>query len=262
MGAGVLDGGVAFITGAASGIGKATAYSFAKYGASSLALADINVAGLKDITGEIKSQYPNIDIGTFEVDTGDEQSIISAHEAVVKQFGRIDYAVNNAGIAGSMKASTDMSLAEFKKSIDINMIGVWLCQREQLKQFLKQDPHNSVRGTIVNLSSIYGKQVGSNTTSYGTGKHGVIGLTRNDARNFAKDGIRINAVCPGYTATPMIKLPQAGVSVGMQQYLDNCPMGRLGEPDEIADVIVFLSSPMSRYVNGVDLSVDGGFGCV
>ncbi|KIW92764.1 uncharacterized protein Z519_06612 [Cladophialophora bantiana CBS 173.52] len=267
--ASLLNGGIAFITGAGSGIGRATGKQFAHYGAKGLVLTDINEAGLQQTKEEIQAKYPAIEIETIQMDVTNESSIVSAHKAAVERFGRIDYAVNNAGTPGHMVASSESSLSEFKFGIDVNLFGVWMCQREQLKQMESQQADERFfpipigalerRGSIVNLSSIYGHTCGKNTTSYCAAKHAVLGMTRSDGANYAKSGIRVNAVCPGYTDTPMLRMPGAGRSVGMDDYLRVCPMGRLGEAREIADVIVFLSSPMASYVTGQDIPVDGGF---
>ncbi|KIX99386.1 uncharacterized protein Z520_04962 [Fonsecaea multimorphosa CBS 102226] len=243
-----------------SGIGRATGKQFAHYGAKGLVLTDINEAGLQQSKEEILAKYPKIEIETIKMDVTNEQSIISAHEAAVKRFGRIDYAVNNAGTPGHMIASSQSTYAEFKFGVDINLFGVWMCQREQLKQMESQQPNQrGAKGSIVNISSIYGHTCGKNTTSYCAAKHAVLGITRSDGANYAKSGIRVNAVCPGYTDTPMLRMPGAGSAVGMDEYINVCPMGRLGEAREIADVIVFLSSPMASYVTGQDIPVDGGF---
>ncbi|EXJ69815.1 uncharacterized protein A1O5_06887 [Cladophialophora psammophila CBS 110553] len=286
--ASLLNGGIAFITGAGSdsrlkndstpGIGRATGKQFAHYGAKGLVLTDINEAGLQQTKEEIQAKYPAIEIETIQMDVTNESSIVSAHKAAVERFGRIDYAVNNAGTPGHMVASSESSFSEFKFGIDVNLFGVWMCQREQLKQMESQQAderffpipvdalerrdetqETGAKGSIVNLSSIYGHTCGKNTTSYCAAKHAVLGMTRSDGANYAKSGIRVNAVCPGYTDTPMLRMPGAGRSVGMDEYLRVCPMGRLGEAREIADVIVFLSSPMASYVTGQDIPVDGGF---
>ncbi|KAH0840757.1 Levodione reductase [Fonsecaea pedrosoi] len=256
--ASLLDGGIAFITGAGSGIGRATGKQFAHYGAKGLVLTDINEAGLQQTKDEIHASYPGVEIETIRMDVTNESSIVAAHKAAIDRFGRIDYAVNNAGTPGHMVASSESTYEQFKFGIDINLFGVWLCQREQLKLMVSQQPNQrGAKGSIVNLSSIYGHTCGKNTTSYCAAKHAVLGMTKSDAANYAKSGIRVNAVCPGFTDTPMIRMPGAGSSVGMDEYLQTCPMGRLGEAREIADVIVFLSSPMASYVTGQDIPVDG-----
>ncbi|OAL25714.1 hypothetical protein AYO22_04703 [Fonsecaea multimorphosa] len=124
-----------------SGIGRATGKQFAHYGAKGLVLTDINEAGLQQSKEEILAKYPKIEIETIKMDVTNEQSIISAHEAAVKRFGRIDYAVNNAGTPGHMIASSQSTYAEFKFGVDINLFGVWMCQREQLKQMESQQPN-------------------------------------------------------------------------------------------------------------------------
>jgi len=260
----LLHGGVAFITGAASGIGEACGFQFAKYGAAALVLCDINLPAQEKVGERIRLAYPKIEVQVLHIDTSKEDSILEAHAAAIKRFGRIDYAVNNAGVGGIMKPSTELTLEEFKYCNEINMLGVWIGQREQLKLMLKQEPlaEGASRGTIVNISSIYGIVCGHSTTSYGAGKHAVLGITRNDACNFAKQGIRVNAVCPGYTDTAIINLENDNAALMVNEYLATVPMGRLGKPDEIANTIVFLSSTMSSYITGGNIMVDGGFLCV
>ncbi|EXJ76136.1 uncharacterized protein A1O5_00644 [Cladophialophora psammophila CBS 110553] len=248
------------------GIGEAAVFQFAKYGAASLAISDMNLSSLEKVAQRLRDEYPHVEVEVLYIDTSDEQSIIDAHEATIRRFGRIDYAVNNAGVAGPFLPSVDTSRDQFMFGIDVNMVGVWLCQREQIKHMLKQEgltPGHVIfsRGTIVNMSSIYGHKCARSNITYGTAKHAVLGITRNDAVNYGKEGIRINAVCPGFIETPMTRRPE-GPSAGMQAYLATVPLARYGQPDEVADVILFLSSPLSRYMTGTDIMVDGGFRCV
>ncbi|KAK5050546.1 hypothetical protein LTR84_003827 [Exophiala bonariae] len=259
----LLNGGVAFITGASQGIGEATAFQFAKYGVASLAISDINLLSLEKVAQQLRNEYPHVEVEVLYIDTSKEQSIVDAHEAAVRRFGRIDYAVNNAGVAGPFLPSVDLSREQFISGIDINMVGVWLCQREQIRHMLKQKglTAGASRGTIVNMSSVYGHKCARSNITYGTAKHAVLGITRNDAVTYGNEGIRINAVCPGFIETPMT-MRSEGPSEGMQAYLTSVPLARYGQPDEVADVIIFLSSPMSRYMTGTDVMVDGGFRCV
>ena len=127
------------LSGAFVGIGEAAAVRFAQCGASALALCDINLSSLDKVVERVQSDYPKVQVEPIHIDTGDEQSIIKAHEACIKRFGRIDFAVNNAGVAGPLKASVDLSLEQFMFSLGINMVGVWLCQREQIKHMQKQE---------------------------------------------------------------------------------------------------------------------------
>lgn len=185
------------------GIGRATGKQFAHFGAHGLVLTDINEAGLQESKQYIQAAHPKVEIETLLMDVTDESSIISAHKAAVERFGRIDYAVNNAGTPGHMVSSTTSTFDQFRFGVDINLFGVWLCQREQLKQMESQQPdersllpqlsfrtelqltatdYRRSRGSIVNISSIYGHTCGLNTTSYCAAKHAVLGITKSVGR--------------------------------------------------------------------------------
>ncbi|EXJ85877.1 hypothetical protein A1O1_06246 [Capronia coronata CBS 617.96] len=255
--------GVGFITGAASGIGKATAFSFAKHGAKALAIADLNASAVKQVGAEIKKSFPAVEVLPLQLDVTNEQAIDDAVAATASKFGRIDYAVNNAGISGTLDASADLSTADWRKVVEVNMHGVWMSSRAEIRQMLKQEPlePNSVRygrGTIVNMASMYGV-VGTAmhipAVAYTASKHAVLGFTKTDAVAYASHGIRINAICPGYVATPLLK--EATASGAMQKEIERTPAGRLAETEEIADSIAFLASPMSSFMYGAGLVVDG-----
>ncbi|KAI9810455.1 MAG: hypothetical protein M1827_006231 [Pycnora praestabilis] len=257
--------GVALITGAASGIGRATAFAFAAHGVQSLALLDINLTAQENVNSELKEAHPSVETLVLHCDTSKEESIVNAIKETVKRFGRIDYAVNNAGITGPSKASPDISLDEFKGLLDVNVTGVWVGQREEIRQMLKQEPLSHAgpisrnRGVIVNLASIYGI-IGPGDdiiTPYIAAKHAVMGLTKSDANFYAKQNIRINAVCPGYTHTPLLGQAGGADAFTRADQLSKLPMGRLGQPEEIAEAISFLCSPMSSYVSASGLVVDG-----
>ncbi|KAL9086390.1 MAG: hypothetical protein Q9165_007176 [Trypethelium subeluteriae] len=258
----VLLEGTAFITGAASGIGRATAFAFAKYGAQKLALADVNLDGLAQTASELKSHDSRLNIIYFHVDVTEEGSIENAIAKTVDRHGRVDFAVNCAGVGGPAGLSPNIAVADWKKLLDINLTGVWTCQKHELAQMMKQDvvgPRQG-RGCIVNVASMYGTigtSLNTPAAAYAASKHGVLGLTKTDALHFAKDGIRINAICPGYVATPLVQgiIPDEL----MQKEYDKTPMGRPAEPEEIADSIIYLASPMSSFMTGSGLVIDGGF---
>lgn len=198
------------------------------------------------------------------MDTSKEDSVQSAIDQTVKTFGRIDIAVNNAGIGGKAKPTAEGDFADWQRVISVNLHGVWLCQRAQIRHMLQQEPlvppPRGSRGVIVNVASMLGLVASSPTTpacEYTASKHGVVGLTRTDGVAYASQGIRINAICPGYIATPLLKSATArGVMAGE---MAKVPQGRLGEMEEIADSIVYLSSPMSSFMTGATLAVDGGY---
>ncbi|KIV83124.1 hypothetical protein PV11_05177 [Exophiala sideris] len=257
--------GVGFITGAASGIGKATAFSFAKHGARALAIGDLNSAAIQDTAAELKEDFPNIEVLPLQLDVGDEGSIDEVVAQAASKFGRIDYAVNNAGVGGDLVPSAGLSSSDWQRVVNINLSGVWKSSRAEIRQMLKQQPleSNSVRynrGTIVNMASMYGliaTPLNIPAVAYTATKHGVIGLTKADAIAYAREGIRINAMCPGYIATPLLK--EATASEAMQREIERTPAGRIGEMEEIADTITFMVSPMSSFMYGAGLVADGGF---
>ncbi|KAL4985912.1 hypothetical protein BDW68DRAFT_179271 [Aspergillus falconensis] len=256
--------GAGFITGAASGIGKATAYSFARYGVTQLALADINLSAAQTTARELESSFLGVEVLPLNIDVAKEASVNEAVALTVRKFGRIDYAVNNAGIGGSGALSAEHSMEDWVRTMDVNLRGVWLSSRAEISVMLEQEKredsprHN--RGVIINVASMYGIQAPSLNTpavAYTTSKHGVVGLTRADAVGYAPKGIRINAICPGYVETPLVKSTMhTGV---IQNEVAKIPIGRLASMDEIADHITFLASPLSSYMYGAAMIADGGF---
>ncbi|EXJ63359.1 uncharacterized protein A1O5_11680 [Cladophialophora psammophila CBS 110553] len=255
--------GVALVTGGGSGIGQATCIALVRHGVDRVAILDIDTAGMSQ-TSKLIRTIKEVDIIEISTNMANESSVVQAVQQVIDRFGRIDIAVNNAGIGGSILPSTETSVQDFHKVIDINLIGLWIGQREVIRQMLKQEPQQlwtgtPVRGTIVNLSSTFGYVSAAGTTpvpAYVSSKHGVLGITKQDSNSFAKDGIRINAICPGYINTPAIKAA-AEASEAVQLEKLKVPMGRFGEPSEIAEAICFLASPMSSYMTGAGMIVDG-----
>jgi len=257
--------GVAYITGAASGIGQATAYAFARQGVRSFALLDRNP--ITETITNLQKLDSSISIKAIELDVTSESAVNDSVAATVKEFGRIDYAVNNAGIGGASGLTQDIPLDNWQRVMDVNTKGVWLCQRAQLRQMMTQERPSSpreYRGTIVNMASMLGI-VAANanvpSTAYVTSKHACMGLTKGDAVTYAAHGIRINAICPGYVQTPLIGpaeyvKDESGI---IAQEIKKVPLGRLALPEEIADSIAFLASPASSFMVGAGLIVDGGF---
>ncbi|KAE8342648.1 hypothetical protein BDV24DRAFT_130192 [Aspergillus arachidicola] len=254
--------GTAFITGAASGIGKATALKFAEQGITSLALVDVNLAQLEGARDELRNTFPHVETEIMQVDVTNEASVDEAIKETVTRFGRIDIAVNSAGISGIPTKTHELSLQEWQKVIDINQTGLWLCQRGVIQQMLTQESRGvrQGRGVIINLSSMYG--IAAPPASFGiipytAAKHAVVAITKLDAKTYGKEGIRINAICPGYVDTPIIR---AAIESGaMNSEFDKTPLGRPADPEEIADSILYLASPMSSFVCGSALVVDGGY---
>ncbi|KAK3710794.1 hypothetical protein LTR37_010018 [Vermiconidia calcicola] len=260
--------GVAFITGAGSGIGQYTAYALARHGVRQLALCDVRPEVLATTRDELKKRHSDVEVLNIEMDTSKEDSVQSAVDQTVKKFGRLDIGINNAGIGGIAGQTADQELKHFQKVMDVNINGVWLCQRAQIRQMLQQEPLDPLprgnRGVIINTASMLGLVASSPVSaavSYTTSKHAVMGMTKTDAIAYAPRGIRINAMCPGYVGTPL--LLQASETGAMDGEIAKVPQGRLGQMDEIADAMVFLASPMSSFMTGQGLVVDGGFtvGC-
>ncbi|KAL4890666.1 hypothetical protein BDV59DRAFT_204146 [Aspergillus ambiguus] len=256
--------GVGFITGAASGIGKATAFSFARHGVRQLGIADINISAAEKAAKALNSQFQGLQAIPIKIDVTDHVSIEDAVGQAVDKFGRIDYAVNNAGIGGPADLSTEHDIKDWQKTIDIDLNGVWMSSRAELQVMQQQEKlENSPRlnrGVIVNVASMYGiiaTSLNVPVISYTAAKHGVIGLTKADALAYAPKGIRINAICPGYVATPLVlnSMP----SEVRDREISKTPVGRMAQMDEVGDMITFLVSPMSSYMYGAALIGDGGF---
>ena len=248
---GQLDGKVALITGAGSGIGRASALAFAREGAK-VAVADIVVEGGEETVRMVKEAGGEAFF--IKVDVSNAADVEAMVNAVVDTYGRIDCAYNNAGIEGRLASTDEYPEDVFDKVIDINLTGVWLCMKYELPHMLKQGG-----GAIVNTASGAGLIGVSGMSAYVASKHGVIGLTKTAALEYAKSGIRVNAVCPGLIQTPMVERitaeqPQLGEALVAAE-----PVGRTGKPEEIAESVVWLSSDAASFVTGHAMSVDGGF---
>ncbi|GKT41398.1 putative oxidoreductase YxbG [Colletotrichum spaethianum] len=248
--------GTAFITGAASGIGKQTALAFAKNGITRLALADVNREALQATSNLLRRQYRAVEVLDLPIDVRNASEVTIGIAEAVSCFGRLDVAVNNAGIGGSGRSTHETDEDEFVRVVDIDLYGVLRCQREEIKVMLRQEyaqrvPKVSVkvaalidlgfrrgRGAIINVASVLGVVSPAPfmfQTAYSTAKHGVMGLTKSDANTYGPRGIRINAVCPGFISTP-INLAQAQESGGaLDRYIENTPLKRLGTVEEVAD---------------------------
>ncbi|KAJ5234142.1 uncharacterized protein N7469_003310 [Penicillium citrinum] len=254
--------GTAFITGGGSGIGKSTAFAFANHGIRAIFLVDLNTSLLEQTRDELRKEFPEIEVEILHANVADEQSVESAIQKTVERFGSIEIGINCAGISGNPTPTADMSLAEWQKVIDVNQTGVWLCQRALIQQMLKQESRGTRegRGVIVNVSSMFG--VGGppgpfSIPHYTAAKHAVVGLTKMDAKAYARQGIRINAICPGFVDTPIIR--EQIESGSMNLAFEMTPVGRPAQVEEVSDALLFLSSPMSSYMCGAALVVDGGY---
>ncbi|RMZ85347.1 hypothetical protein DV737_g845, partial [Chaetothyriales sp. CBS 132003] len=263
--------GFALVTGAGSGIGRACTLTFARDGAAGVALLDLNETALL----ETKAMIDALDlrngqrcrVEVFPLNVTDEAAVNDTIAKVAATFGRLDYVVNAAGIA--MKHPGGAAFArtqDWLRVLDVNLNGTFFVLRAAAQVMLKQEPIRSSiddrplqRGSIVNFSSIQGLVGIELSTAYTTSKHAVLGLTRTASDDYAKDGIRINAICPGYTETPMTTRDPAVKKAMDERVHSAVPMQRMGTPREIADGVVFLCGGRSSFVAGAALSVDGGY---
>lgn len=243
---------VAIVTGGSSGIGRATALIFAREGVK-VAIADIDANRGEDVVQEVKQA--GSDAIFVRTDVSDSANVEELVRRTVEAFGRLDFAVNNAGIGGPSAMTADYTEADWRRVLDINLTGVWLCMKYQIPEMLKQGS-----GAIINVASILGQVGFANAPAYVAAKHGVLGLTKTAAIEYATQGVRVCAVCPGFIATPMIE--DAGMTEGSE--MANAiaglhPVKRLGTSEEVASLITWLCSDGASFVTGNAILVDGGY---
>lgn len=247
-----LENKTVFITGGLSGIGFASAIAAAQEGGN-IVIADIESASSEAAMNEIIKENPKAIF--MNCDVSDFDKVQTCIEKTVSVFGSLDIALNNAGIGGEANKVGDMSLEAWQKVISINLTGVFNCMKHELTQMSKQKS-----GVIVNMASILAKVGFGMSSHYAAAKHGVIGLTQTAAIEYADEGIRINAICPGFIDTPL--LAKGGISDHpeiKQHIIDLHPMKRLGKSPEIAAGFIFLASDDSSFMTGTALEIDGGY---
>jgi len=232
-------------------MGLATAKAFAVAGAA-VALADVNEAALRSAADDLVAAGHKA-IG-IRCDVADEAEVAAMVEQTVSTFGRLDAAFNNAGVQAPPSDMADEAAGEFDRVNAINLRGVWACMKHELRHMREQGS-----GAIVNCSSLGGLVGLPCRAAYHASKHGVIGLTRSAALEYAPRGIRINAVCPGIIDTPMVASMLTSQPEAMKELMKEQPIGRLGRPEEIAAAVLWLCSPGSSFVIGHALAVDGGY---
>jgi NAD(P)-dependent dehydrogenase (short-subunit alcohol dehydrogenase family) len=246
-----MQGKVALVTGASAGIGRATALAFAQSGAQ-VVVSDVAVEGGEETVRLIKAADGEAIF--VQADVAKESDVEALVRTTIKQYGRLDYACNNAGIEGVSLPTAEYPTEIWQKVIAVNLTGVWLCMKHEIPALLKNG------GAIVNMASILGTVGFANASAYTAAKHGVIGMTKVAAIEYATQGIRINAVCPGFIATPMLERAGMLENPELREMLENMhPVKRMGRPEEIASAVVWLCSAESSFVTGHAMLVDGGY---
>jgi NAD(P)-dependent dehydrogenase (short-subunit alcohol dehydrogenase family) len=247
-----FSGKSAVVIGGTTGIGRATALAFAEAGANQY-VAGLGASEGKDLVAEITKRFPKVQAEFAEVDVRDAKAMKAFHDEAFKRFGRIEIAFNNAGVPGRTAPIQDLDEDDFYKIIDTNLKGVFLGLKYQV-------PHMIAKGggAIVNTSSLFGVMGYATTATYCASKWGVLGLTKSVALEVARKNIRVNAICPGSTMTPLLAGMFGGEQAAKNTVLPSLPMGRIADPMEIARLALFLASDGASFITGEGVVIDGG----
>lgn len=248
---GKLEGKVALVTGGSSGMGRASALAFAREGAK-VVVADVAVEGGKETVRKIKEAGGEAIF--VKADVSKAAEVEALINKAIETYGRLDCAHNNAGVEGTIASTVDCTEESWDRTINVNLKGVWLCMKYEIPQMLK---HGG--GAIVNTSSTMGLVAERDVPAYVASKHGVVGLTKAAALEYAMAGIRINAVCPGTIRTPMMERVTGGDPKVEAEFTARLPIGRWGAPEEVAEAVVWLCSDAASFVTGHAMAVDGGW---
>ncbi|WP_129287434.1 glucose 1-dehydrogenase [Streptomyces sp. GZWMJZ-114] len=243
-------GKVAFVTGAASGIGRATATAFAAEGAD-VVVVDIDVAGNEETSRLVAKHGGRVLALTCDVTSS--RDVQEAVQRSTHEFGRLDIAFNNAGIEQPPAPLADISEDEWSRLLDIDLRSAFLCMKYQIPAMLENGG-----GSIVNTSSGAGVVGIRGQAGYVAAKHGLIGLTKSAALDYAAQGVRVNAICPGIIETPMMNRFSGGTPEGRARVIGQEPVGRMGSPEEIASAVLWLSSDLGAFATGHAMVIDGG----
>ena len=258
----LFKGATVLITGAAGGFGNAAARRFAGEGAN-LVVSDYDAGALETVSKTLSDEFPDSGIVQQAGDIAQEKLSADLVELAVSNFGRLDVAINNAGIAqDAFERLPKIDSDEARRIIDIDLMGMFYALKYQLPVMQSQFRESGTGGAIVNVASVAGITGASGLSVYAAAKHGVVGLTRSVAQEYARLGVRINAVCPSFARTPMatdlLDVEVRGKVVTEEQLVRGIPMGRLAEIDEVIEAFVFAASPQNSFMTGQTLHVDGG----
>lgn len=241
---------VAIVTGASSGIGRAVALAYGRAGAR-VVVSDVDAAGGRDTVAQVQAAGGEAVFVPADVSRAADCEALVAR--TIEHFGRLDIACNNAGIGGELAPTADYPLEAWSQVIGVNLSGVFYCMKYQIPHLLAAGG-----GAIVNMASILGAVGFANAPAYTAAKHGVIGLTKAAALEYGAQGVRVNAVGPAFIHTPMIARLEEDEAT-QRQLVALHPIGRLGQPEEVAELVLWLSSPQAAFVTGAYYPVDGGF---